>query len=91
MNAGEQLEAAIWNDAGLSWDNVVDIGVGDFCAHIDDAGFGIIAGPVGNTDEVSFQVIDPEGQPVSDWSTYDTAERAVAEAELCQMGMGSHQ
>ena len=46
---------------------------------------------MGNSDEVSFQVIDPDGQPVSDWSTYDTAERAVAEAELCQMGMGSHQ
>tara|TARA_R110000823_G_scaffold293293_2_gene412135 strand:- start:624 stop:899 length:276 start_codon:yes stop_codon:yes gene_type:complete len=91
MTAQQQLQRAIQNDAGLAWGRIQNIGLDDYCAHIDDAGYGIIAGPVGNSDEASFQVIDSDGVPVSDSSTYYTAERAVAEAELCELGAGSHQ
>ena len=91
MTAQQQLQRAIQNDAGLAWGRIQHIGLDDYCAHIEGTGYGIIAGPVECSDDTSFQVIDSDGVPVSDSSTYDTAERAVAEAELCELGAGSHQ
>ena len=91
MSAQLELQKAIQNDAGMAWGRIQHIGLDDYCAHIEGTGFGIVGGPVEGSGETSFQVIDSDGAPVSDWSTYDTAERAVAEAELCQAGEGSHQ